>query len=157
MVTATTARQRIGITTPRVLALEAVQQSINNIRERITGVEAIADRLAAQAASVVTTQTLTTMATQIRALQDQLVAIDTGGQAVAQLLDDPDGLVVLKDGLLLTRLLVAGANVTLSSPDGAGGDIVIAATSGGLVPLTTGAEPIVLVSDGSGQCVMVPA
>lgn len=27
---------------------------------------------------------------------------------------------------------------------------------GGFAPLSTGAEPLVLVSDGAGQCVMVP-
>lgn len=32
----------------------------------------------------------------------------------------------------------------------------VSSESAGFAPLTTGAEPIELVSDGAGQCVMVP-
>ena len=57
-----------AISTPRALELRAVQQSIDNIRERFRGVETLLDQTAAIVGASTTGQTLQALQSQINNL-----------------------------------------------------------------------------------------
>lgn len=114
-----------------------VQQVINNIRERFQFLEAETTALRAFIEANTSAAQLLQLRLQISALTTQVSQLTAGGgdpvvNAVIQaLLAEPNGVVVLKDGTLITRSVVAGANVTVTNGTGFAGNITIASTGGG--------------------------
>lgn len=120
--------------TPRTLDLRGIQSAVDNIRERFTNLEAMLDALTKQVNG-------STSATDIKRLQQQLGAVSnsvgsatdsTTAALIAALLDGADGIVVLSAGVLTTRHLVPGANISITNPDGVNGNPIISASTGAL-------------------------
>jgi hypothetical protein len=78
-----------AISTPRALELRAVQQSIDNIRERFRGVETLLDQTAAIVGASTTGQTLQALQSQINNLLVSVNALVVQVEGLSAL-DDRD-------------------------------------------------------------------
>ena len=80
------APRRVSIKTPDQLDLRSIQQAIDNIRERITGAETLADTLSSSSTAKVgnDARTVAELMTQIQALNSQLTALQLKVGALAE-------------------------------------------------------------------------
>jgi hypothetical protein len=125
-----------AIPTPRQLELAAVQQAIDNIRARFQIDEAELARLLKLIGANTTIQTLADLQNQVTQLSKQVRALNTAPDVavLSALLKQPNGFVVLKDGALITRTLVAGAGgVLIQYTDGHDGNPIFSIGSIDLV------------------------
>lgn len=107
--------------------LRSLQQTINAIRERLGNLDAALAAIVAKVNGSTTATDVKSLQQQFSALSGQVTAVQ-GTAAVAALqtlLAGADGIVVLSHGELVTRKLVAGANVSITYPDGVDGNPVI--------------------------------
>ena len=76
--------RRVSIKTPDQLDLRAIQQAIDNIRERITGAESLADTLASAAGAKVANDigALETLRRQVVSLNSQINALQQALNAI---------------------------------------------------------------------------
>lgn len=141
-----------AITTPGK-ADRATQQAIDQIRERFRQIEAlIAQIQAVQAGAAVPLLVVSTLQRQVA----ELAAAPPSGSGardalLTALLAQPNGLVVLRDGALITRTLVPGANVLITNPGGYAGNPVISSAGGGGTDFTdfflTTEDGVTLISE----------
>lgn len=111
-------------------ASRGLQQAINNIRERFKNLEAEVAKFSSLIDVTKTAQALQVLRQQITALAKQLDALSTVEvTAIANLLAMDNGIVVLKDGVLITRVLEVGAGLAITNADGANGNPKITNTS----------------------------
>ena len=117
-----------SITTPRQLELRDVQSAIDNTKERFRLSEAEIFRIASLVEANSSFEAITLLQTQLALLQKTVAALNLSSDTaeLAQLLTQGNGIVVLKDGHLITRVLTAGVGIVITWPDGAGGNPVIA-------------------------------
>lgn len=128
---------RPAIPTPRELQLRAVQQSIDQIRERFSGVETAIRALQDLVGSNQTIEAIDQLRQQVAALSKKVAALDTSESIalINALVVQPNGLVVLKDGELITRILQAGEGIVILYPDGSVSDPLIKLTFAPVDPL----------------------
>jgi hypothetical protein len=117
-----------SITTPGKFELRVVQTAVSNIRRRIELLEG--------ALTVLQSAGGTSNDAAIAALQAQITALTLAigipaNQALVALMAGSDGIVVHSGASLITRSLTAGANITITYPDGVSGNPVIASTASG--------------------------
>lgn len=114
---------RPSISTPNDNSLRAMQTAISNIRQRIEGLEAAAGLTS----TIATANAINVSINALRAQIAQLQAASSGlGNA-------PTGFVVF-DRLTNTEstlVLQAGANITISNPDGRGAVVIASTAEGG--------------------------
>jgi hypothetical protein len=124
-----------AISTPRKLELAAIQQSIDNIRARFQIDEAELKRLLLLIGASSTLTTLADMQNQLSQLTRQVAALNTAPDVatLSALLTQPNGIVVLKDGVLITRTLIASTGIVIQYPDGHDGNPIFSAGSIDLV------------------------
>jgi len=125
-----------AIPTPRQLELAAVQQAIDNIRARFQIDEAELARLLRLIGANTTVQTLADLQSQVSQLSKQVKVLNTAPDvaALTALLGQPNGFVVLKDGALITRTLIAGAGgILIQYADGHDGSPIFSIGSLDLV------------------------
>jgi NAD(P)-dependent dehydrogenase (short-subunit alcohol dehydrogenase family) len=133
-----------AIQAPSSLELRSVQQLVDNIRERFGAVEALANNTYALVAASKSVTQVTALQAQITQLQQQLATFTNSPavDALKALLDtQANGLVVLKDGALITRVLQAGENIAIVNPAGTAGDPLIRTAFTEIVPFTQEAWP----------------
>jgi hypothetical protein len=127
---ATTAPPNLGlpaIATPRQLDLRNIQQSLDNIKERFRRDEAEILRLRGLLAGDKSSTDITKLQQQVAKLSQQVTALNTAPDVaeLVSVLSQSNGFVIVKDGHLLTRVLVPGEGILITWPDGAGGNPVI--------------------------------
>lgn len=106
----------------------ALTQTIRNIRERFQALEADTAAMRTLLDASTSAKALTTLQQQVNALTQRIATI-TGSEAnavLSALLAMPNGLVVLRDGQLVTRTLQPGFGIVITYPDGFSGDPIIA-------------------------------
>jgi len=133
-----------AIQAPRSLELRSMQQVVDNIRERFAAVEALANQTYQLVAASKSVTAVTALQAQIAQLQQQIAAVQQSAavDALQTLLgNEPNGLVVLKDGVLITRVLQAGENIAIVNPAGTAGDPIIRTAFTEIVPFTQEAWP----------------
>jgi hypothetical protein len=108
-----------------------------------------------QADASTSADAITKIQTQINSLAKTIAAL--GGSetnaALAALLTMPNGLVVLKDGVLITRVLTAGTNIAINYPDGHDGNPVI---SSGAAIIAAGGGRVIIVTEQAYPAQMQP-
>lgn len=128
---------KAAITTPNALDLRAIQAAIAGARQRIEALEKSLAAVAGQAGQTAYSGGggSSTSTVAIQTIQAQITALDlevnTLQGQMAALLGLADGFVAVSTGVLVSRTLVAGANITITNPTGAGGAPVIASTASG--------------------------
>ncbi len=130
---------KAAITTPNALDLRAIQAAIAGARQRIEALEKSLAAVAGQAGQTAYSGGggggSSTSTVAIQTIQAQITALDlevnTLQGQMAALLGLADGFVAVSTGTLVSRTLVAGANITITNPTGAGGAPVIASTTSG--------------------------
>ncbi len=115
----------------------ALYQTIFNLIEKV------------RQARDVTLGTIQTIVTNVTNIGDTIIIIGNLIRLAPFLTWDADVL-----NLPNSRRLLAGTGITFD--DTVANERTISSEGGAWMPVTTGAEPIQLVSDGIGQCVMVP-
>jgi hypothetical protein len=120
-----------SITTPGKFDLRVVQAAVSNIRRRIEILEAAVVILqnAGGGASADATAAIAALQAQITALNN-LIGVPANA-ALTALMAGADGIVVHSGTSLIARSLTAGANITITYPDGVAGNPVIASTASG--------------------------
>lgn len=122
--------------TERRIEDRAAALQVANIRQRIEVLESVLDTIEKQANQ--SSFTLSRSNASVSNLQTQINRISEALDTLEDLLQLGNGLVVLADGVLTTRELEAGSNVSVVNPDGAAGNPVISATGGsGAYPFLT--------------------
>lgn len=125
---------RPAITAPKVLELRPLQDAIMSARQRIEALERALATVAGQAGQTAyagggaSTASTAGLQTQITALQAE---VSTLGDTIDALLALDAGFVTIAAGVLVSRALVAGDNITITNPTGAGGAPVISSTASG--------------------------
>lgn len=116
-----------AITTPARLELRPIQGVVDNTRERFQRLEAAVVEIRLLLDSSTTAQAILLLKAQIEKLSAQVAALQGQAElaALIALFDQPDGIVVLKGGTLITRTLIGGGGITITYPDGFGGNPVI--------------------------------
>ena len=117
-----------AISAPRTLNLPEVQALANNARERFIRLEGLIAELAPLTAANSQAQTIATLQQQLAQLTQAvtLLTVSPDLAVLSALLTQPNGLVVLKNGTLITRILQSGSsNITITYPDGKDGNPVI--------------------------------
>ena len=115
-----------AIQTPNQLEIRTIAGAISNTRQRIEALEgAIASLSGAGISLSSQTQVL------LNTLRNTVSQLSAQMAVLTALLSSSNGLVTLVNGVLLTRTLEAGDNITIEFPDGAGGNPVISALGGG--------------------------
>ena len=117
-----------SITTPRQLEARAVQSAIDNISERFRLSEAEIFRVASLVEANISLEAIALLQKQFALLQKTVSALNLSSDTaeLAQLLTQGNGIVVLKNHHLITRVLIPGVGIIITWPDGAGGNPVIA-------------------------------
>lgn len=121
-----------AIPTPRALDLRLVQQAIDNIRMRFAADEAQIALALKLLSSNVDAQAIALLQGQVAKLTLQVEILNTSAEVaeLAELLaSGANGIVVLKNGQLITRVLEPGVGVFIRNPDGSEGDPIIAAAT----------------------------
>jgi hypothetical protein len=114
-----------SITTPNQVDLRALQSAVINTRRRIEIIEGLINSLSTSSGTSSTTAAI------LATLQAQIAAIpapEAANAALTALMAGGDGLVVHSGAALIVRTLQAGANITITYPDGVLGNPLIAAT-----------------------------
>lgn len=118
-----------AISTPNKIDLRAVQTAISNARQRIEQLEQFVALLQSSTSSSTTASpssvTLNALRAQIAALTQRVTALEN------QFVGDDAGIVVWNGAALVTRVLGAGANISITNADGVSSNPVISATGGG--------------------------
>jgi len=124
-----------AIPTPRQLELAAIQQAIDNIRARFQIDETELRRLLQLIGANSTLQTLANLQGQVSQLSKQVNALNVAPDvaALSALLTQPNGFVVLQDGALITRTLIAGSGIVIQYTDGHDGSPIFSIGSLDLV------------------------
>jgi len=109
-----------AISTPRKLELASLQQALDNIRTRFQIDEAELRRLLQLIGANSTLNTLADLQSQVTQLAKQIKVLNTAPDvaALAALLTQPNGFVVLKDGELITRTFIQGPGIIIQYADG---------------------------------------
>ena len=110
--------RKTGFSTPREGEWRILAQAIDNIREQLGQL----DGRVTQALSLIggnqSVKQIQVLQAQIVQLSAQLSALGNSGPLIANLLAQPNGLVVLRDGALITRVLVGDIGISVTYPDG---------------------------------------
>lgn len=119
-----------AIPTPRALELRNIAQAVDATRERFSNIETDILALQKLVGASKDFQAIKQLQQQLKALAQQIAALDTSASiaVVNALLMQPNGLVVLKDGELVTRVLQAGEGIVILYPDGSVSDPLIKTT-----------------------------
>lgn len=116
-----------AIPDPRALELRPIQAAIAAARQRIEALERSLASTAALAGQTAYTGGSGNSAA-VTALQNSVTALATTVAAIQDITDAltaVSGLVAMVGGVPTGRTLVEGSNVTITNPDGVGGDPVI--------------------------------
>lgn len=105
-------------------ASPGLAQALNNIRERFQNLEAEVTKFSSLIDVTKATKALQVLRQQIDALEQKIAALTGTAEvaAIAALLAQANGLVVLKDGMLITRVLEVGDGLSITNATGAGGN-----------------------------------
>lgn len=116
-----------AIVTPRELELRSVQQAIDQTRERFSGIDAALLAVQKLVDGSKASEDIKKLQQQVSGLTKAIAALNTSESitVVQALLEQQNGLVVLKDGALITRRLQAGEGIVILYPDGALSDPLI--------------------------------
>jgi len=122
-----------GISETRVSDRSAALQ-VSNIRQRIEAIEAAVDLVQSQAnqTSFSAAKSNASLASILSELNELRIELD----ALNNLMQQDDGIVVLHGDDLITRTLEAGLGISITFPDGASGNPLIAST-GSVYPFIT--------------------
>jgi hypothetical protein len=133
-----------AIQPPGTLELRSLQQLADNTRERFAAVEAFATQINSILLSSQANAKASTLQQQIDQLKAQINALE-GSLAVDDLenllANEPNGLVVLANGHLITRVLRAGESIVIVNADGVAGDPIIGVKFTEATPFTQEAWP----------------
>jgi hypothetical protein len=118
--------RKIGFSTPREGEWKILAQAVDNIREQLGRLDTrVADALALIGGSTSVKQ-IAILQAQIAQLSATVNALSAGsGSTLTNLLAQPNGLVVVRDGQLVTRILTSRGLINILFPDGHDGNPII--------------------------------
>lgn len=119
-----------AIASLRKLELAGAAAAVDNIRERLITIEREVNTIYALVAANTSLQSIAEVRNQVARLITQVNNLDSATelQALNALFHQPNGFVVLADGKLITRMLAAGAGITIRYPDGVVTNPIISTT-----------------------------